>query len=32
VARDVAFLTSPESSFLTGAPLIADGWMLARLF
>jgi NAD(P)-dependent dehydrogenase (short-subunit alcohol dehydrogenase family) len=32
VARAVAFLASPESSFLTGAPLIADGGMLARLF
>jgi len=32
VARAVAFLASSESSFLTGAPLIADGGMLARLF
>jgi NAD(P)-dependent dehydrogenase (short-subunit alcohol dehydrogenase family) len=32
VARAVAFLASAESSFLTGAPLIADGGMLARLF
>jgi NAD(P)-dependent dehydrogenase (short-subunit alcohol dehydrogenase family) len=31
VARAVAFLASPQSSFLTGAPLIADGGMLARL-
>jgi NAD(P)-dependent dehydrogenase (short-subunit alcohol dehydrogenase family) len=32
VARAVAFLASPQSSFLTGSPLIADGGMLARLF
>ena len=31
VARAVAFLASPQSSFVTGAPLIADGGMLARL-
>jgi NAD(P)-dependent dehydrogenase (short-subunit alcohol dehydrogenase family) len=31
LARAVAFLASPQSSFLTGAPLIADGGMLARL-
>jgi NAD(P)-dependent dehydrogenase (short-subunit alcohol dehydrogenase family) len=32
VAGAVAFLASPQSSFLTGSPLIADGGMLARLF
>jgi NAD(P)-dependent dehydrogenase (short-subunit alcohol dehydrogenase family) len=31
IARAVAFLASPQSSFLTGAPLIADGGLLAQL-
>jgi NAD(P)-dependent dehydrogenase (short-subunit alcohol dehydrogenase family) len=31
VAGVVAFLASPQSSFITGAPVIADGGMLARL-
>jgi NAD(P)-dependent dehydrogenase (short-subunit alcohol dehydrogenase family) len=32
VAGVVAFLASPQSSFITGAPVIADGGLLARLF
>jgi NAD(P)-dependent dehydrogenase (short-subunit alcohol dehydrogenase family) len=31
VANVVAFLASPRSSFITGAPVIADAGMLARL-
>jgi NAD(P)-dependent dehydrogenase (short-subunit alcohol dehydrogenase family) len=31
VAGVVAFLASPQSSFITGAPVVADGGMLARL-
>jgi NAD(P)-dependent dehydrogenase (short-subunit alcohol dehydrogenase family) len=31
IAEVVAFLVSPQSSFITGAPVIADGGMLARL-
>jgi NAD(P)-dependent dehydrogenase (short-subunit alcohol dehydrogenase family) len=31
LARAVFFLTSPEASFVNGAPIIVDGGMLARL-
>jgi len=31
LARAVLFLASPEASFVTGAPMIVDGGMLARL-
>lgn len=31
VARVIAFLASPEASFMTGSPVIADGGMLSRL-
>jgi NAD(P)-dependent dehydrogenase (short-subunit alcohol dehydrogenase family) len=32
VAAAVAFLASSQASFITGAPIIVDGGMLARLF
>jgi NAD(P)-dependent dehydrogenase (short-subunit alcohol dehydrogenase family) len=31
LARAVLFLASPEASFVTGAPIVVDGGMLARL-
>ena len=32
IAEIVLFLASPASCVITGAPVIADGGMLARLF